>query len=111
MLLENIKIGFRYARDIDDLLEILEYYYRKNKDMFPLDITSTKRLDQFYHCFQTFRKTSASRDTNKAVPLTNVDIVNRWEIVEPARGSIHNCPMQQHYVQLELLLGPFLRYI
>ena len=92
------------------LLEVLKDCYLENRDLFPLDVTSAESLDQFYHCFRTFRKTSATRATNEAVTSTDVDIVNRWKTVESARGSIPSRPMRQHYAQLELLLGPFLRY-
>ena len=124
LLLDKRNLGFRdgpaisdeegklfTARDIDDmLLEILSNCYQENRDLFPLDVTSIECLDQFYHCFRTFRKTSATRATNEAVKSIDVDIVNRWKTVESAKGSIPNRPMQHHYAQLDLLLGPFLRY-
>ena len=82
----------------------------ENRDLFPLDVASAESLDQFYHCFGTFRKTSATQAPNEAVTSTDVDIVNRWKTVESARSSIPSRPMRQHYIQLELLLRPFLRY-
>ena len=33
-----------------------------------------------------------------------------WKTVESAQEDVPNMPTQQHYAQLELLLGPFLRY-
>ena len=92
------------------LWEMLKDCHQENRGMFPPDVTSTESLDQFYHCFRAFRKTSATRATNEAVKSIDVDIVNRWKTVESAKGSVPNRPMQQHYAQLDLLLGPFLRY-
>ena len=71
LLSEKRKLGFRdgpaisdeegklfTARDVDDMLwEMLKDCHQENRDMFPLDVTSTKSLDQFYHCFRTFGKT------------------------------------------------------
>ena len=65
LLVEKRKLGFRdgpvisdekgklfTARDIDDiLLEALKDCYQENRDMFPLNITFTESLDQFYYCF------------------------------------------------------------
>ena len=98
-------------RDIDDmLLEVLTECYGEDRDMFPLDITTIESLDKFYHAFRTFRKTSDTRAINQGVKSIDVDIVNRWKTVESSRGKRPNRPMQQHYAQLDLLLGPFLRY-
>ena len=40
----------------------------------------------------------------------DIDIVNKWSLVEKKNGTKDSQPMKQHYVQFELLLSPFLRY-
>jgi hypothetical protein len=44
------------------------------------------------------------------VAAADIDVVNRWKSVERADGNRPQRPMRQHYAELELLLGPFLRY-
>ena len=60
--------------------------------------------------FSNLSKTSDTRALEVAVRKDDVDIVNRWKTIEATQGSRPSRPMRQHYAQLELLLGPFLRY-
>jgi hypothetical protein len=44
------------------------------------------------------------------VSSNDIDVVNRWQSVEKAKGSCPARPMRQYYAELEQLLAPFLRY-
>ena len=75
-----------------------------------MDMDTEEKLRDSYQCFRTFRRTSDTRSLEKKVSESDMDIVNRWKDVETAAGRIPGRSMRQHYDQLELLLGPFLRY-
>ena len=69
------------TRDIDAmLLEVLNNCYQEDRETFSVDITSTDNLDQFYHCFWTFRKTSAIQATNQVIK-------NRCRYCQPVEDS------------------------
>eukprot|EP00978_Attheya_sp_CCMP212_P028992 scaffold101398_cov26-Attheya_sp.AAC.1 len=44
------------------------------------------------------------------VSKDDIDVVNRWKLVECAKGTRPNRPMRHHYAELSMLVKPFLRY-
>ncbi len=44
------------------------------------------------------------------VGQSDIDLVNHWKALERLDENRPHRPMRQHYAELELLLGPFLRY-
>ena len=97
--------------EIDEMLiEVLVVCYQEDKVLFPADMDIEEKLRDSYQCFRTFRRTSDTRASEKKVSKSDMDIVNQWKAVETAAGRVPGWSMQQHYAQLELLLGPFLRY-
>ena len=110
-----------HSRDINDMLiSILSKLYNDSADLFPIDIVTkiskTKEIEETlssaYGCFRSFRRASDSRAIEKRKDLEqdDVEIVNRWRAVESAKGKRPNLPMKQHYVDVQVLLHPFLRY-
>jgi hypothetical protein len=94
----------------DALLELLEELFDSHRELFPPSISSKEILRQRVQVYRTLRRTSDTRAIEKKVRQTDIDVVNRWKAVESADGNRPNRPMRQHYAELELLIGPFLRY-
>jgi hypothetical protein len=94
----------------DSMHEVLEEIFESAGHLFPPDVSSKEIMKTHYQAFRTFRKTSDTRAIERKVSQTDIDVVNRWESVEQAKGLRPSQPMRQHYAQLELLIEPFLRY-
>jgi hypothetical protein len=94
----------------DALLEILEELFDSHRELFPPSISSKEILRQRVQVYRTLRRTSDTRAIEKKVRQSDIDVVNRWKSLERADGNRPNRPMRQHYAELELLIGPFLRY-
>ena len=60
--------------------------------------------------FRSLRRSLDSHALNVKVSPTDIDIVNRWEGVEAAKGQRPGRAMIYHYADVILLLKPFLRY-
>ena len=99
------------TRDMSDsLFEILEDLFDSHRHLFPVDILSKDMIKDRYQAFRTYRRTSDTRATEMGVSKTDIDMVNRWESAERAKGKRQNMPMRMHYTQVELIVKPFLRY-
>ena len=97
------------SSEVDEMLtELLMECYTENRELFPLDMDTQEKIRNNYHCFRTFRRTSDTRALEMKVHESDIDIVNRWKAVETAKGSRPGRAMQQHYAQLDLLMGTFL---
>ena len=92
------------------LIELLVSYYQEERGLFPADMDTEKKLRDSYQCFRVFRRTSDTRALENKVSESDMDILNRWKVVETTAGRVPGRSIRQHYAQLELLLGPFLRY-
>ena len=53
---------------------------------------------------------SDTRAAEMNVGPADTDIVNRWQLVEGAKGRRVAMPMRLHYTQIDIILKPFLRY-
>jgi hypothetical protein len=80
------------------------------QQLFPYTRTSKEEIEQNYHAFRSFRRSSDTRALNQGVKRDDIDIVNRWHQVERAAGNRPSFDMRHHYAQYELLIQPFLRY-
>ena len=99
------------AKEIDERLhDILSEIYDENSKLFPITIDSKEKIITNYQCFRTFRRTSTTRATEMGIKENDKNVINRWHVLEEAKGKRPNLPMNQHYSQLELLIQPFLRY-
>ena len=92
------------------LHEILRELFEVDPDLFPADITSEDQIEENYQVFRSLRRTSDTRAIEMGVNSTDIDIINRWALVERAKGKKFSGPMRQYYAQLEVLIEPFLRY-
>ena len=109
ILLSNGKV--LQARNIVNMIhEVLIYIFNTKRFLFPLDINNVDLITKYYQCFQTFRHSSDTRAIEGKVSSADIDVVNRWKMVERAKGRVPGMSMQQHYAQFDQLLGPFLRY-
>ena len=109
--ISNIYGKIMTAKEIDDKLhETLIEIFDEHPQMFPILVDSHEKIYTNYQCFRTFRRTSNTRATERKIDTNDVNVINRWHVVEAARGKKPNLPMNQHYAQLELLVDPFLRY-
>jgi hypothetical protein len=94
----------------DSLLDILEDLFDTHRELFPSSVADKETLRKRVQVYRTLRRTSDTRAIDKKVGKNDIDVVNRWKSLEKADGNRPRRPMQQHYAELELLLGPFLRY-
>ena len=94
----------------DSLLEILDDLFDSHRELFPASISDRETLRKRVQVYRTLRRTSNTRAIDKKVPKSDIDVVNRWKSLERADGNRPHRPMRQHYAELELLFGPFLRY-
>jgi hypothetical protein len=76
------------TRDIDDCFqEVLEDLFATQHHLFPNHISNIQMIRERYQVFQTYRKTSDSRALAMGVSPNDVDVVNRWQAVERAKGT------------------------
>jgi hypothetical protein len=92
------------------LLEVLEELFDTRRELFPASIPDKEMLRQRVQIYCTLRQTSDTRALEQKVGQSDIDVVNRWKALERADGDRPHRPMRQHYAELELLIGPFLRY-
>jgi hypothetical protein len=78
---------------LDSFLEVLEDIFDSDKGFFPPDISSKEILRERYQAFCSFRRTSDTRAIEMNVSASDIDIVNRWESVERAKGKRAAMPM------------------
>jgi hypothetical protein len=99
------------TRDMSDsFLEVPEDIFDTDKGLFPPGISSKENVRERYQAFRSFWRLSDTRAIEMNVSASNIDIVNRWESVKRAKGKRAAMPMRLHYLQIELVLQPFLRY-
>jgi hypothetical protein len=94
----------------DSLLEVLEDLFDTHRELFPASILDKETLRKRVQVYQTLWRTSETRALEQKVGQSDIDVVNRWKALERADGNRPHRPMRQHYAELELLIGPFLRY-
>jgi hypothetical protein len=94
----------------DSLLEVLEELFDSHRELFLPSIPDKETLRQRVQVYHTLRRTSDTCALNQKVSVSDIDVVNCWKAVERSDGNRPHFPMRQHYAELELLLGPFLRY-
>ncbi len=92
------------------LLEVLEELFDTRQELFPASILDKEMLQQRVQIYQTLHRYSFTQALEQKVVQSDIDVVNPWKALERADGSRPNRPMRQHYAELELLIGPFLRY-
>ena len=98
------------TKELDRMLhELLLDIYSENRTLFPPTIETPEMIVESYKCFRTFRRTSDTRALEEKVDQTDIDIVNKWEHMNPTKRKTSQ-PMRQHYAQFELLVKPFIRY-
>ena len=104
--------GIVYSTNVMDtcLLEILEDLYTERQDLFPPSLTDKEELGNVYQTFRSFRRASVSRAAERGLNTNDINIINRWNTNEKAKGRRPGMVMRQHYTQMELIIKPFLRY-
>jgi hypothetical protein len=94
----------------DCLHTILDDLFENKKNLFPKHITDKEVLHKTYQAFRTCCPTLDTRAHEMNVADKDIDIVNRWKLVEKAKGTRPSYPMRQYYAELSLLIKPFFRY-
>jgi hypothetical protein len=94
----------------DSLLEVLKDLFDSHRKLFPASILDKETLRKRIQVYRMLRRTSDTRALEQKVGQTDIDVVNHWKALERADGNRPHRPMRQHYAELELLIGPFLRY-
>ena len=90
---------------------LLEELMSKDESLFPPDIQTRDNLNESYHCFCLFRRTSDMRAVEMKVATSDIETVNRWSKEQRAKtGNKVSMPMRQHCAQPQLLVEPFVRY-
>jgi uncharacterized protein YerC len=100
-----------YHRALNDsLLEVLEDLFDSHRELFPASIPDKETLQKRIQVYRMLRRTSDTRALEQKVGQSDIDVVNHWKALEFADRNRPHRPMRQHYAELELLIGPFLRY-
>jgi hypothetical protein len=94
----------------DTLQEVLEDLFATQTHLFPREIKTVEDLRLRYHVFRSLRRASDTRALSKKVAPTDIDIVNRWNDAEAAKGNRPKGSLKMHYAQISILIEPFLRY-
>ena len=99
-------------RDVldDALHDVLLELFQTKRSLFPGKIKTEEEIKTSYQIFRTLRRTSDTVALDAKVDPEDIDIVNRWEGVEAAKGRRPGRSMRHHYADIILLLQPFLRY-
>ena len=94
------------------IIKMLEDIYAEKRELFPKEkLTSVNYLRGTYQVFRSLRRASDSYVLNKKLSPTDIDLVNRWEGIEKARGQRPERVMRYHYSNVVLMVKLFLRYI
>jgi len=97
------------SKSIDEMLhEVLTEIYNSDSSLFPLVIDDPEKIPANYQCFRTFRRSSATRATEKGINPVFVNVVNRWKTEDDKGKKVSS--MHRHYTQFELLIEPFMDY-
>jgi len=121
---EKIKYGFKdgplisdrqgllwTSHTIDEMMgEILVDIFRKIPTLFDIRIKSSKQVTDNFKSYRSFRRSSDTRALNMKVNSYDIDVINRWSTVEKAQGRKAGLAMKHHYAEVNVLLGPFIRY-
>lgn len=92
------------------LCEILEELFDEKPSLFPASVTNREEISDCYQVYRSIRRSSDTRALEQKVSASDIDIVNRWQKMEKAQGNRPALQMKYHYVQVAILLEPFLRY-
>ena len=99
------------ATEMNELfLEVLSEIFEAQPDLFAPDIKTTADVGDKYNVFRSFRRGSESRAVAKKVSEADRYIVHRWKRKESAGANRVNHPIDQHYVDVQLVTDSFLRY-
>ena len=91
---------------VDGLVDLFE----SRRELFPPRASSLDEVRKIYHVYRSLRRSSDSRALDMQVPGEDIDVVNRWEGVEAAKGKRPNRTMKQHYADILMMEKPFKRY-
>jgi hypothetical protein len=97
------------AKAKDYEVEIFDRLERIQKEQ-PGVLDPSIDITEEFGLSRSFRRGSDSRAIAEEVPVTTIDLNNRWRKVESAKGKAPSFKMFEHYADIELLLGQFLRY-
>ena len=95
------------AKDYE--LEIFERLERVQKEQ-PNVLDPSVDITEEFGMSRSFRRGSDSRAIDQEVGTTTINLNNRWRKVESAKGKAATFQMFEHYADIELLLGAFLKY-
>ncbi len=99
-------------KEVNDLFhELLEIVWLKDVTLFPQAFQDNMELiSERYSTFRSLRRGSDTRALEKKVAKTDTETVNRWSREKSKGGRHKQRDMTQHYADLDMLHGPFLRY-
>jgi hypothetical protein len=67
-------------------------------------------IEEAYSLFRSLRRGSNTKAVRNKVDPTIIDINNRWQKFERARGRMPSLSMQQHYTQMQGVLASLWEY-
>jgi hypothetical protein len=99
------------ASVIDEAMHtILEELLEHDSSVFPNNIKSLDDIQTNYQAFRSFRRSSDTRAIEERVSVDDINLVNRWHVIDRAQGKRPTLEMRYHYAQYEELVKPFIRY-
>ena len=94
----------------EKLHHVLMEIFCTHPKLFHPKIQQENDVMEWYSSFRSFRRGSNTRATNKRVSKEVKSLVNRWKREEAAGQKRHAMPIYEHYIEMGLILQPFLDY-
>lgn len=87
-------------------VEFLRRVQRRKPDLIPSEVN----VGEEYSIGRSFRRGSETRALNAKVPEPIINAINRWKVVEGAKGARPRFNMLAHYADVLLMLETILQY-
>jgi len=95
------------SRDFElDIFDRLHLVQQCQPDLIPPEV----QVYEEFGLSRSFRRGSTSEARSRRVAESDVNLANRWRTFETAKGRYPRLSMQEHYLDIRLLIPALLRY-
>ena len=89
-----------------NLHSVLEIIQHNQSGLIPLDIDVVEK----YSTYRSFRRGATTHAQEQQVPISIIEMNNRWRKVERRQGSLPRLPMTQLYLEITQVLKTKLQF-
>lgn len=90
----------------ENLHSVLEIIQHNQSGLIPLDIDVVEK----YSTYRSFRRGATTHAQEQQVPISIIEMNNRWRKVERRQGSLPRLPMTQLYLEITQVLKTKLQF-